>query len=443
MGKKTIVVMIVLILVIFSFFRYQEGSLAIPSITDLKDTVYGAINNDDNPPISTAAPTTAAPSTPTATTGAPSSTAPPNTASPTPAPTFPPKPTDLLPYDYVMAGNSAAHTNQSANDLPPTPSLLWSYDLSSSPNNLAEPAVGYGNAYIYADNGILSCIDMESGLLVWEQDVPGTHYHTPALGNGSVYVATSEGVFSFNAATGTPQWSYESISCPSIDPMFWSLPSVEQVLYCAGDKVAALDPSTGTLLWSYVLPGEARSSPSMGYDSSAGTSVILVATSSHLHVIDKDDGSPIKTIAVSSPTNVMSVFDIWYVNSGGGIVEFFNSGSINAIAQPSNPSITSGASATATVTPMEYYYYSADGHLYYMLVGASQVWKEYIGDDLVNGPLIGMNNVYLSFSDGTVRSYSRFTGDLSWSMQLVHPADFCLAHDRLFVVSGGLLTCYG
>ena len=180
MGKKTIVVMVILILIIFSYFRYQEGSLAIPSITDLKDTVYGAINNDDNPPITTAAPTTAAPSTPTATTGAPSSTAPPNTASPTPAPTFPPKPTDLLPYDYVMAGNSAAHTNQSANDLPPTPSLLWSYDLSSSPNNLAEPAVGYGNAYIYADNGILSCIDIESGLLVWEQDVPGTHYHTPA-----------------------------------------------------------------------------------------------------------------------------------------------------------------------------------------------------------------------------------------------------------------------
>ncbi len=161
-----------------------------------------------------------------------------------------------------------------------------------------------------------------------------------------------------------------------------------------------------------------------------------------MYVLDRALGTQIQTISVSNPTNIMSYFDIWYVNSGSGIVEFLSNGTVNAIAPPNDPSITCCASATAADAPMEYYYYSADGNLYYYSVGAMKNWESYVGEVLDYGPRLGTNNIYHTFRDGTIRSYARTTGAQKWSLQLDYLTDFCLAHNKLFVVSGGYLQCY-
>ena len=119
MGKKWIVILVIVIIAVFLFFRYQDGSLTLPTGSEIKDSdgdtiqdkydkcpfLYGPVENDGcpiegttTPPPTTSPPTTAPPSTPGATTTAPT----------TAAPTFGPKATTLSLLDYAMAGTGAS-----------------------------------------------------------------------------------------------------------------------------------------------------------------------------------------------------------------------------------------------------------------------------------------------------------------------------------------------
>jgi serine/threonine-protein kinase len=338
-----------------------------------------------------------------------------------------------------MAGSLQIHHYFSPTDISYTPSLLWSYDLDSSAEFPSEPAIGYGNAYIYADNGILSCVDLDTGLPVWSQQVSGSSYHTPALGDGNVYVCTSEGVFAFEAATGTYQWSYTTGTYSMTDPM-----TIEGAVYCAGDRVVSLDAASGTLLWDYGLPSPAWTSPSAGTSNtlSGFLPALLVATQSQMFVFNMETGAVEYTIPVMNPTNITCLFDLWFVNSEGGIVEFTNSGNVNAIAKSSDPWVTY-ASSTAADSYVSYYYYSSDGNLYNYSVGGVKQWESTVGEVLDYGPVLGNNFVYLSFRDGTIRAFYRATGMQKWSLQLDYLSDFCIAHGKLYAVSGGYLQCYG
>ncbi|RZN46532.1 hypothetical protein EF808_05475, partial [archaeon] len=370
------------------FYQYNEGLLAISftggslsvsygaevkdsdgdTIVDKYDKcpfLFGPVENDGCPvQATTPPPTTAAP------TASPSQTAPPTTASPTtPAPTSPPPLEPITTEDYIMSGYMFHRTFATPNDVDAAPSLLWSHDLGGSDSALSEPAVAHGYVYIYADTGIFSCIDRDTGVVRWQQSVGGDNYHTPVVFNNRAYVNTTEGVFCLDASDGTIIWHYGDISCPTVDPIFF-----DNKLYCAGDKVAIIDVTSGSPIWTYSLPSHAVTTPVLGYSQSAGESTAVVCTNSRMYVLNLETGALVKSTSVSSPTSVMKSFDLHLVNTGGTMTEYIDDTTVNAVVSPKSGSITGGASWAAGGTPMEYYFYLADGYLYHASVGGVIDW---------------------------------------------------------------------
>lgn len=141
--------------------------------------------------------------------------------------------------------------------------LKWSYNTVPDPSSIGDivssPAVSNGIVYFTggnASNTKLFALDATNGTLKWSctvADTTGGSAGSPAIANDIVYFVTGQRVYAVNASTGTVKWTYSQYG-----QSFMSSPAIANgILYVStmdyqfGGRVLALDANTGSLKWQY------------------------------------------------------------------------------------------------------------------------------------------------------------------------------------------------
>lgn len=114
--------------------------------------------------------------------------------------------------------------------------LAWRHDLHAELTGpRAEVVVGGGRAFLGTYAGTVYAWDAKTGKQLWTAKTGGPVWHSPALGDGVVYVASADRhLYALDAAAGTVRWKYEA------DEGFTAAPLVAGGLVLAGDRGGTL-----------------------------------------------------------------------------------------------------------------------------------------------------------------------------------------------------------
>jgi outer membrane protein assembly factor BamB len=136
------------------------------------------------------------------------------------------------------------------------------------PGTRSSPAVAQGKLCALGVGGILSCLDAESGKVIWRKqstnDFLGTAYDfdssmSPLIAEGRCFVHVGGkgkgAVLAFDLASGEPKWKWDGDAPSSSSPVVLILQGRKQLVTITAKSVLGLDLSDGKLLWQ--LPFEA------------------------------------------------------------------------------------------------------------------------------------------------------------------------------------------
>ena len=132
----------------------------------------------------------------------------------------------------------------------------------------ATPTVAGRRVYTLGSTGILNCLDVETGKLLWSKDIMrdnqakvnewGTSC-SPLIVDDLVVVSAggreNRSLVAYRAATGDFVWGGGTDGAGYSSPCLVSLAGVAQILIFNAGGVSAHDPATGTNLWKYHWPG--------------------------------------------------------------------------------------------------------------------------------------------------------------------------------------------
>jgi outer membrane protein assembly factor BamB len=168
--------------------------------------------------------------------------------------------------DYVVALDPATGGERWSAPLGPT----YRGHEGSHDGPIATPAVAAGRVFSLGPHGQLVALDAETGRERWRHDLvkefdavaPAYGFGTSPLVEGdAVLVQTggerSRGLLAFDVASGRLLWSAPhgtraGYSSPSVA----TLAGTRQVIAAAGDRVFAVAPGDGRMLWSVAGPGD-------------------------------------------------------------------------------------------------------------------------------------------------------------------------------------------
>ena len=188
-----------------------------------------------------------------------------------------PSGSDWPMYQRDLTHSGAASDNESA----PKGSLKWEYEADGP--IYASPAVVDGTVYLATGVGSIVALDAETGEEVWKHSTGGPLNSSPAIAGGMLFIGRSDGgVEARELGSGDVQWEFMTgarvISSPAVD---------RGVVYIGSgdDKLYALDAGTGRERWTYSTRGWISSSPTVFDDY-----VAIASFDGLLHVVHRNTG---------------------------------------------------------------------------------------------------------------------------------------------------------
>jgi len=176
----------------------------------------------------------------------------------------------------------------------------------------AVPTIHDGKVYTYGATGVLNCLDLETGELVWTRNVLEVHEgKLPKWGKstspliiedlGLVVVSAMEDysgdktnvptLVAYRMEDGEPAWVYEGAGASYSSPTLLELHGLRQIVSVNGHDVTGHDPETGEALWHFGWKG---SFPKVAQPIPLPDNRLLVTASygvgSHLLQINHQDG---------------------------------------------------------------------------------------------------------------------------------------------------------
>jgi len=167
--------------------------------------------------------------------------------------------------DYVVAMDARTGSEHWRSSIGPT----YRGHEGSHDGPISTPAVQGSDVFALGPNGHLVGLDAKTGKELWRHDlVKEFNAVAPAYGFASspliegqlVYVPTggekSPGLLALDRRTGRLVWSAAPGQNPSYaSPIVGTLAGTRQVISAAGDRIFAVTPDTGQLLWRVKGPG--------------------------------------------------------------------------------------------------------------------------------------------------------------------------------------------
>jgi outer membrane protein assembly factor BamB len=208
----------------------------------------------------------------------------------------------------------------------------------------------------------------EPGDPIWEKRVGSST--PPTVVNGTVYVGTSNGIYSLNASSGNEKWIFES------ERAVYSPPTVRNgTVYGVGatDTLYGMDAGTGKEIWNYTAGGDVDTSPTV-----VNGTVYFGSDDNNLYALNAETGNK-----------------EWNYTTGGKI--------------RSEPTAYNG-----TV-----YFGSNDKKVYALdPLSGEGLWNYTTGGAVESSPTIYNGTVYVGSSDSNLYALNAQTGKKEWSYKI-------------------------
>ena len=279
----------------------------------------------------------------------------------------------------------------------PAGRVRWRFDADGPIHS--SPAVVNGSIFLAAGNGRIVSLDAASGALRWEYLVQGLGRSSPAVAGHLVFVGLDDGrVISLDKDTGALRWEFNT------DKQVLSSPVVyDKVVYVGSNdwRLYALDAETGDKRWSFTAENSIRSDPAIRAPVLAFTDL-----STKLYILDLSNGRIRLDYRVTISAEGGPVFDgeRVYVADGGGHVRAFD--------------------WTQRRLPFERFYVWSRIHLFAWGImdtlpkqrGFVWFFRESNGE-FVTTPVVAWGRVYAASLSGSLFALDQDTGEEVWEFE--------------------------
>ena len=256
-----------------------------------------------------------------------------------------------------------------------TGALQWSFSLGSAIDRwvYTSPVVKDGVVYVGCAS-VFVALDALTGRQIWLAPSMGGALPclaSPTAGSTTIHANAlwGDGVYALRMDTGANIWRKQYtwvISTPAYS---------QSALYYTGDNALyAVQPETGTQLWSFALANPTISSPTV-----SGSTLYIGGPDGKMYAINTANGNA-----------------VWSYQTGSGNIAFgpYARGGSIIVSSP-------------TVSGNTVYFGSANGNLYALDKGTgSELWKYDLGAPVTSSPAVSGNAVYIASFDGTVYAFS-------------------------------------
>jgi outer membrane protein assembly factor BamB len=313
---------------------------------------------------------------------------------------------------------------------------------------LTSAAVAHGRVYVGSDDGLVYCLDANTGAWIWETPISGAVTSSPAVVEGKVYVgAHNDKVYCLDAYSGDEIWEYE----PTVDAGEYSSPSVTDGKVYIGSlsgRIYCLDADTdveiGNLLWEYSTFSD--SSVSHSSPAVADGKLYIGSQDSILYCLNTETNIRLRWTSFENGGDISSpvVADGKVYFSHWAAV--FSLDANTGVWIWGDNEIYGGIVASPAVADGKVYIGTVDGDLYCLdaYTGAT-IWENTIGGFVVS-PAVADNKVYIGSLDGNVYCLDANTGARIWDYfiedeELSSPV---VADGKIYITSeSGSVYCIG
>ena len=221
-----------------------------------------------------------------------------------------------------------------------TGTVLWEYEASGTV--FGTPAVVDGTVYVADESGMLHAIDADDGFSGWRRSVTSSVESAPVVTDDAVYAVGTRGRVRAFGRDGDELWSEELLERTSGPPAV----DGDRVYVGTEEGVRALRTSSGWTDWTFEADGEATP-PSLG----GGT--VYVGVGGTLYALDAETGEKEwkqDTPGVSSPAVTE---DTVYVGTNFGLSAFRDGTSLSDVGiagfsvEPTRVSVGEDVTVTA------------------------------------------------------------------------------------------------
>ncbi len=342
-------------------------------------------------------------------------------------------------YPWAMFHHDPERTGATPASAPTTSSLMWTYNTGAT--IYSSPAVVDGTVYIATydwtyNTGSLYAIDEYTGNPKWVFPTNGPIYSSPAVANNLVYITSRDsGLYALDARTGQLVWSRRNISPITSSPVvtdgkifygtwivsFWA-------------QLMALDAKNGTGIWQYLADDTIISSPSV-----SNGRVFFGQNNGLVVALDENTGTQIwnssagNSRVITAPAVAYGQLFVGTDNrfvamneTSGSVLWSFNTNGNNA---------TSAAAANGIV-----YFGTGRGNVH--AVNAStgvEIWRYSVGTVVSSSPALalGSNTLVVGAHDGYIYALNMTDGTLLWRYLTGAPVSSspAVADNRVFAGS--------
>jgi outer membrane protein assembly factor BamB len=183
---------------------------------------------------------------------------------------------------------------------PKTGARIWASPMAGNTMSDGTPAVADGRVYVgNQDGSIVIAYDLATGNKLWTgtDTLGGWQDGIPSAGGGKVFIGSNNGIVARDGATGAVLWSYTS-SHPSLvssgaTPSAATLSGNTVYMSFPSGAVAALNATTGAVIWDQLLPGSTYRGGSFTSPALSGSTLFVGANSGSFYALDAGTGQPL------------------------------------------------------------------------------------------------------------------------------------------------------
>ncbi|MCE9519473.1 MAG: PQQ-binding-like beta-propeller repeat protein [Verrucomicrobia bacterium] len=203
--------------------------------------------------------------------------------------------------DWPLARGDAAMTGRSATKLVFPLTLAWSTEIGNKVKKdgvVATPITHDGKVYIGAQNGKFTCLELETGKILWQVEKKGFFEGSAAVVDGLVIAGCGDSfIYAWNITDGSEAWKFETEGEVHAGVNLWKdangkvcalIGSYDNRLYC-------LDVATGKKIWGFETTNYINGAVAI-YEGQ----VALGGCDGMLYMLDIKTGKEIKKIEINS-----------------------------------------------------------------------------------------------------------------------------------------------
>ena len=303
--------------------------------------------------------------------------------------------------DWPMYQRDPAHSGAaSGTELAPKGVLKWKYEADGP--IYASPAVVDGTVYLATGVGSIVALNAETGDEVWKHNTGGPLNSSPAIAGGMLFIGRSDGgIEARELGSGDVRWEFMTrgrvISSPAVDRGVVYIGSGDGNLY-------ALDAGTGRERWTYRTREWISSSPIVFDDF-----VAITSFDGLLHVVNRKTGKKRLEFHLSERPRSSATYGKQHVLVADG------RGRLKAVDWRKR------------TLPLEWLWLKIRVQLLYwgMIDTLSNqkgfVWGTTTEDAFMGTPVVSGGRVYAANFGGEVIAAEEGTGEVVWQTQVGAP----------------------